>query len=239
MLSNFSIEKQLDYTLEESEIVGLFENYLTSNDFVEAEDFIKTQLAERPNSILINYYYARYLKERKRDFNQAIVILEHLRVIWGNHPSILRQLFTCYISQAIPNYDKASVYVTQLEKLATNNDELRLDIAEFYIKWSTSIKVRQAPNLDPLDEGIRQLEYKDLAKKGIEYLNGLENTTHRVYYLFAQGYSNLWKYETAETMIDRAISLLDGPSNDLLSNYRSFKRHLHGKEGFWSSFNSR
>jgi GTPase SAR1 family protein len=233
---NLSIDQQMDYTTEEREVVEIFENYLAQRECVEAERFIEQQLRKMPDSILINYHYARYLKEEKRDSNKAIEILERIRERSGNHYSILRTLFSCYISLSVPNFDKASVYVEQLESDLGDNEALKLEIADFYIRWSNQIK--QTRKLDPLEELQRQSQYKSLASKAIAILKRTKTITPQVYYMFAQGYSNEQNYELALRLINRAIikasrggeeypKSFDSLKWFILKNLESHEKHKH------------
>jgi predicted transcriptional regulator len=138
---NFTIEKQMNYTTEELGILGIFENYLSQKQYLEAESFIKDQLDKKARSILLKYHYARYLKEQKRETDRAIEILESIREASNNHISILRLLVSCYTSLDIPNFDRASVYVKQIENTPFNDESLKLEIAEFYVRWSISIRM--------------------------------------------------------------------------------------------------
>lgn len=232
---DFSIDKQMDYTAEEFQIISIFENYLSNNDYLEAEDFLKKQLRDNQNSILLNFHYARYLKERKQEINQAIAILENIRELSGNHLSILKLLVACYVSLDIPNFDKASVYVNEFEKQMKNDEDLKLRTAEFYVKWSTMIK--QGKGLDKMEEGMRQDRYKKRADKAVSILNSINRKTHEVYYLLAQGYHNLWEYESARKMIDNAIESVEGPSAESLQDhYMNFRQIILEKQQFYSRF---
>jgi len=222
--SNFSIDKQMDYTPNERRVVEVFENYVTEKEYLEAERFITGQLNERPDSILINYHYARYLKNQKRDVSEAIEILERIRESAGNHVSILRLLFSCYISLDVPNFNKASAYVGQLEKDLGGVEDVKLEIAEFYVRWSTSIRLKT--KYDPLEEASRQKKYKSLASKAINILHTTHTRTSQIYYLFAQGYFNMWENKLALGMIDKAIASTSGSSEDYPQSFKDFKKTI-------------
>jgi len=204
MIRNFTIEKQMDYTTEELGVLSIFDNYLLEQQYLEAEDFIKEHLKKKPESVLLNFHYAKYLKERKRKINAAIEILENIRKSANNHPTILRLLVSCYTSFEIPNYSGASAYVSELEKVIQDNEDLKIEIAEFYVKWSTHIKMNR--ELDPLKEVTRQQRYKDFADNAISILSTVKNKTHKICYLLAQSYFNKWDYKNAFTMINKAIT---------------------------------
>jgi len=214
---NFSVDKQMDYTSEEFGILIMFNNYLSEKQYLEAEDFIKDQLERMPESVLLNFYYAKYLKEQKRDFDTAIKILDEIRPRSRNHPSILRLLVSCFTSLDVPNYTAAKPYVNELENSSLDN-EVKLEVAEFYVQASTAIKTR-APSLDPIQEMLRQQEYKELAEKALKTLTQLPEKTSRVYHLLAQSYYNKWDYFIALKMIDQAIELAD-PRSSHLANFR-------------------
>ena len=205
---NFTLEKQMDYSTQELGILSIFDSYLSERQFLEAERFIKAELNENPQSILLKYRYAKYLQEQKREIEEAIGILEAIvEQPGGNHPTILRLLISCYMSLDVPNYERASVYVQQIENLPLDDESLKLQIAEFYVRWSNYIKMNRNISFDPIEEMLRQQRYKELADKALVILGQITNRTHRVYYLLAQSYFNKWDYETAFRMIRKAIQL--------------------------------
>jgi hypothetical protein len=55
-------DKQLDYSHEEFQVFSIFQKFLDDNEFLTAEDFIKEQLAGRPNSVVSNLHYAKFVK---------------------------------------------------------------------------------------------------------------------------------------------------------------------------------
>jgi hypothetical protein len=57
---------------------------------------------------------------------------------------------------------------------------------------------------------LRQQRYKELAGKGLHWLNQEKDKTHEVYYLYAQSFFNQWDYDNALRMIEKAISLCQG-----------------------------
>ena len=111
------------------------------------------------------------------------------------------------MSLDVPNYDRASVYVQQIESVPVEDEDLRLQVAEFYVRWSISIRMNRDISPDPIEEMLRQQRYKELASKALVILNQIKHKTHEVYYLLAQSYFNLWDYQNALTMIDEAIRL--------------------------------
>ncbi len=248
---NYSIDKQLDYSSEEEVIIGIFDNYLREHQYTEAQDFINEQLKLRPESILLNYYYARFLKERTFDYEGAIQILEKVRETSGNHTTILKLLFSCYASLSIPKFEKTSLLIEQI----TENDggdlkedvELQLEIIRFYIRWSITVRMQQKVN-DVLDENIRQAKYKELAKKALSFLNPLETyvmqnksspkiakiNIHEIYYWYAESYFNLWDYEKALKMIDKAIKLAESSSQFIsVDEYEGFRNVILSTKDFY------
>ena len=221
---NFTLEKQMDYSTEELGILSTFDGYLSEKHFLEAERFMKVEMEERPQSILLKYRYAKYLKEQKREIEEAIKTLETIREIASNHPSILRLLISCYMSQDVPNYERASVYVQQIENLPLDDESPKLQIAEFYVRWSIYIKMNRPISFGPIiEEILRQQRYKELAGRALVILDQITNKTHRVYYLLAQSYFNKWDYDRAFRMINQAIQLCNEdprhyPAYDYLRN---------------------
>jgi len=206
IVENFTIEKQMDYTTEEVGIVKIFNNYISQGQFLEGEDFIKQEI-KKHDSILLKYQYAKYMKEQKRDLDKAIDVLESILKPSNNHQSVLRLLVACCISMDIPKYEKASIYVSQIENTQIEDDILRLEIAEFYVRWSTFIKMNRQVSPDPITEMLRQKRYKDLAERALNWLDQVSDKGHHVYYLFAQSYFNKWDYENALDAVNNAISL--------------------------------
>lgn len=204
---NFTLEKQLDYSTQELGILSVFDSYLSEKQFLEAERFIEAELNKSPQSILLKYRYAKYLKEQKRRIEEAIGILEAIREPGSNHPNILQLLISCYMSQDVPNYEQASVYVQQIENLPLDDESLKLQIAEFYVRWSNYVKMNRDISFDPIEEMLRQQRYKELADRALVILHQITNKTHKVYYLLAQSYFNKWDYEGAFRMIKKAIQL--------------------------------
>lgn len=248
---NFSFDKRLDYTTEEEEIIEIFEGYLKNREFTDAEDFIKKELKKRPNSILMNYYYARYLKERKNDLGEAIKILENLRKLSRNHPTILKMLFICYSSLSIPQFENADNLVNQIQAEMGNYLEedldLQLEIVRFYVRNSISLKVKRG--IDPYEDNLRQAQYKELAQKALNILRllidkfsqvGNPSTLngvylHEVYYRSSQCYYNLWNYDDALMYINKAIALVSQADNKFpLQEYEKFKNNIVYKDGFYS-----
>lgn len=230
--SNLTLEKQMDYSKEEYEILKIFRELLVEKRYLEAEDFIKDQLRSHPNSIFFKYHYAKFLKEQKHAVEDALQILEacheKLRSNDQSDLSIIRLLASCHTSLDIPNFYKAKIYYDELSHAAEKDEELSWELAEFYIKWSTTMKLRGES--DPIKDIKRKVEYKKLARTGLEYLKRVisRKDTHEYYYLRAQGLFNLWENTEANQMINKAISLINQDPN-YLHTYSKLRKAIHNK----------
>lgn len=218
---NFSIDKQLDYTPEEKEITVVFQNYLRNGEILEAEIFIKGQIGKRPDSVLLKYHFAGYLAKQKKT-SKAIEILEGILEHSGNNSNILKLLFSCYLSLEVIDFEKAKVYADQLEGALGNDEEVKLTIAEFYIKWSTYI-LKMPMKLDPLEEISRNSKIKTFALKALKVLDTIMSRTPSIYYLHSQGYYNASDYDSALRMINKAIKLSNQTTGDYPQSFRAFR----------------
>lgn len=244
---NFSIDKQMDYTSEEENLITIFRGYLRDNRLSEASDFMKEQLRKRPESIIMNYYYAKYLQETRIDIPEAIRILERLTAISGNHPSVLRLLFTCYATMEIPSFEKANNLISQIASdLGDDLDvDIKIDIARFYIRWSTYL--RHKKGIDRFEDNQRIHEYKEKAQNSLDILLPIERRLGdpvwnkitakinkvEVYYLLSQGFFHLWDYPNAVKMINKAISLA-GSQHPSLRTYEKLKFDIQNTQDFYS-----
>ena len=202
-IADLAIEKRMDYTGDEYEAFITFQDYISQEHYLIAEDFIKERLKEYPNSVLLNMHYAKYLKQIKRRTEEAIERLERIRVPSGNDQQVLRLLMEYYVALDIPNFEQAFAYAVELEDMAVNNKEIKKELAQFYIAWSTSLKMKV--ELDPLKEMVRQQKYKELADAAIKQLKDIALGTHEWHHLLAQSYYNRWDNEMALRHIDRAL----------------------------------
>ena len=244
---NFTIAKQMDYSSEEEELILIFEDYIRAHQFSEALNFMKEQLRKKPDSIVLNYYYAKYLKDSKIDIPNSIRILEKLIEQSGKHPSILKLLFTCYASLEIPNFEKADQLVSQISHdLGDEMDvETIIEIASFYVRWSAYL--RQKTSIDQFEDNQRIFKYQERAKKVIDLLSPLEKISNdpvwkkktekldkvELYYLLSQGYYNLWEYSTAIKMIDKAIEIA-GQGHSSLMTYENLRDKIKATKNFYS-----
>ena len=202
--NNFPIERQMDYTPEEQEISLQFSSYLENGSNIEAARFIIDQLKKKPDSILLNYVYARYLSEQKSDIPKAIELLEQIYAPSGNNRNILRLLFSCFISSNSPDFEKIKIYADQLEGELGDEEDIKLELIEFYVKWSTSI-LKLPSKMDPLEEITRNSRIKAYASKALAILNTTNTRTPSTYYLFSQAYYNDSDYDSALRMINKAM----------------------------------
>lgn len=224
---NFSIDEQFIYSKDESQLVEIFNNYLSQRNFLEAEKFIQDQIKEKPTSVLLNYYYAKYLKERKHDLDQAISILESIREKSMNNSKLLILLVECYANQTIPNFEKGQIYASQIEELEVN-EGTKIELAKFYTHWSASLKIKIGG--DPFEDQLRQTKYQNLATHALEILEEVNNRDHVVYHLLAQCYYNLWDYNAALKWIDKAIESAENRGDFSQSSYGKFKEIINDKK---------
>jgi hypothetical protein len=134
-IAMLAVEKRLDYDKEEFDAFVIFQQYLANGLLAQAEDFIKERLKAKPDSILFNLHYAKFMKEQKRQPREAINTLEKIRKSSGNDPQILRLLMSYHVAVEPPNFDQAHIYAMELEKYRLDDNDLVLDIAEFYTEW--------------------------------------------------------------------------------------------------------
>jgi hypothetical protein len=228
----FTLEKQMDYNAEELAILTLFDEYTRNGQYLEAEQFIKSELEKHPKSVLMKFRYAKYLKTDRHQGEQAIDLLESIREASRNHISVLRLLISCYITADIPNFYRAAPYVNEVEAVARGNDDLMLEVAEFYTRWSISKKLSKELSPDPLGEMLRQREYKDLADKALGWLKQISTQTHHVLYLSAQCHFNKWENVIALRLIGKAIAMCD-PVDPCRSSYLHFERMIRKNQEWY------
>lgn len=246
---NFSFDRRMDYTSEEETIINIFESYIKNDEYPNAQDFLERELTRHPDSVLLSYYYAKYLKDRQNNKDQAIKILESIRTASHNHPSVLKLLFLCYVSTNIPRFESAENIVSQIQShmgdYLIEDVELQLEIARFYIRWSVTIK--SIRGIDPFEENRRQTQYKELARRALDILDTLEiivnNTSqdkrngevtlHEIHYRISQCYYNLWEYDKALSRINRAIKLASGYTTPSVTEYMHFKNNISRTRDFY------
>jgi hypothetical protein len=219
---NFTLEKQMDYTTEELGILTMFDEYVRSGQYLEAEKFINTELEKHSKSILLKFTYARYLKNGRHQVEKAIDILEAIRVPSHDHISVLRLLISCHLAMDIPNFHRASPYVNEVEAVAQGDDAVMLEVAEFYTRWSISMKMNKDISPDPISEMLRQQEYKLRADKALVWLNQIASQTPHILYLTAQCYYNKWDHPLALRAIRKAIASC-GPNDANRPSYLYFE----------------
>jgi hypothetical protein len=231
---NFSIDKQMDYSPEEKQIRDIFTSYLENDNLSEAEAFIQIQLSKHPDSIILKYLYARYLKEIRNEIEKAISILEPIhKENLVNHifdPGLLLLLASCYTNLDKPSFEKAHILFSELESHGINSDELEFEIGHFYLQWSEHLKFKR--EIDHLSENIRIMKYRELAVKAINKLERIEKKYygHNYYYLLAKAYFNNWNNEKASSLINEAIFL----AHDKIAKevYINFKKCLSRPKDF-------
>jgi len=185
----------MDYSQAEFDAVLIFQDYIARGHFLPAEDFIKERLQKHPDSILLNLHYAKYLKEVKRQTEEAILRLERIRVPSGDDEQVLRLLMAYNVALEYPNFEQAHSYAKELEDVAKDNLQVKWELAQFYVAWSTALKVRR--ELDSLKDILRQQKYKELADIAIKFLKETPLNTHEWHHLLAQSYYNKWDYDSA------------------------------------------
>ncbi len=222
IIKNFTIDKQMDYSENEVQSIGIFNNYLSERNYLEAEGFIADQIKKNPESVVFKFYYARYLKNQKREITEAIKLLEFIIEKSRNHPEILITLIECYLAIEIPNFEKASIYAAKLENI--DSESIRVHLAEFYVRWSTSIKLNRYD--DPFEERQRQNRYKDLASKALDILEKIHSKTHYIFYLFAQSHYNLWEYDDALRWMNKAIETAERQGDFSQTTYNYFRNEI-------------
>jgi hypothetical protein len=222
-LAGLAIEKRLDYTQEEFAAALVLQDYVAQGHYLLAEDHMREELKRRPNSILLNLHFARYLHDVKRRTEDAIQLLERIRVPSGNDQQVLRLLMTYYSTLPIPNFEQAFTYAQELEDLANESKEIKLELARFYVHWSTAIKIKF--EFDPIQEMLRQQKYKELAEHAIKLLKDLALDTPEWNQLQAQSHYNTWSYDSALQYAKAAIDRLPQGSH-LAAPYRRLKGEI-------------
>jgi tetratricopeptide (TPR) repeat protein len=230
-IANLAIEKRMDYSKEEFDAILVFQEYLRQRQYLEAEDFIRKRLRGAPDSLLLNLHYAKYLKENKRETEAAIERLEAIRERSGNDPQVLRLLMAYYAALRFPNFEQAHNYAQELENIAEQNVAIKNELAQFYVAWSTAVKITS--ELDPLKEILRQQKYKELAEKALRLLNQISSHSHDWHHLMAQSYYNKWDYDRALRHIEKALEILPKNSH-LRSPYWKLRGEILKKRATYS-----
>jgi tetratricopeptide (TPR) repeat protein len=231
LVANLPIEKRMDYSQEEADAILMFQEYVTQGHHVMAEEFMRERLEARPDSVFLNLHYAKYLKEVKQQTEEAIERLEVIRQRSGNDLQILRLLMAYYIALPVPNFEQAHSYARELEACASDNPQIKLELARFYVAWSTAIKMMF--DLDPNKEMLRQQKYKECADVAVKHLESIHERTWEWHYLMAQGCYNRWDYDPALRHIDKAIERLPKPSH-LALPYQRFRGEILKKRAHFT-----
>lgn len=230
-IASLAMDKRMDYTQAEFDAVLAFEDYLSQGHYLLAENFMSERLKERPGSLLLNLHYAKYLKEIKRRTQDAIERLEAILVASGYDQQVLRPLMAYYTALEIPNFEQAHSYARELEGVSEQNTEIKAELAQFYVAWSTALKMKV--ELDPLKEMVRQQKYKELANTAITLLKSIHLGTHEWHHLLAQSYYNRWDYQSALLHVNEAVEGLPKDSH-LYAPYRRLQREILKKQTFYT-----
>ena len=222
-IAGLAIEKRMDYTTAESDALLVFDDYISQGHYALAENFITDQLQKQPNSLLLNMNYAKYLQEVKGRVEEAITRLEQILKPSGYDQQVLRLLMNYQIALDVPNYEQAYIYARELEELGQISNESKTELAEFYVSWSTSLKMKK--DFDPIREMERQQKYKELADKAIKLLKDDVLDDHERDRLLAQSHYNLWDYEKALIYVEKAIRELPQGSH-LQAPYQRLRREI-------------
>ncbi len=230
-IAKLSGEKRIDYNQEELDSVVVFQQYLADGRLAQAEDCMRDLLKKRPDSIFFNLHYARYLKEQKRRPVEAIARLEKIRESSGNDPQVLRLLMMYNIAIEPPGFDEAYIFAKELEKHPLNEEDIVMDLAQFYTEWATTLKLRI--ELDPIKEMLRKQKYKELSDHAISLLHkGAIEPSHRRSHLLAQCMFNKWDYGAAINYIDDAIRSLP-PNSYLADSYEKLRVEIRRKARYY------
>lgn len=221
---SLSFENQIDYTNEEKTIIGMFIQYIDENSLIDGEKFIKKQLEKKPSSIPLKYHYAKFLKEQKYGIPQAINILIDIINYGNNDRNVLRLLVSCFMADDFPNFENAYMYVRELQNISDIDDDITLEIVEFYIRWATFLNLHEKP-IDYVSKLKRKIEYQEKATKGIKLLENVstKKRTHKYYYLLSLGFYNLWEPDNALENIDKAIEMI-GRDQAYYNSYNDLRK---------------
>jgi hypothetical protein len=112
---------------------------------------------------------------------------------------------------AIPQFESAEGYVAELENWATNDLQIRMQVANFYVKWALAIKAGREIDFD--NEKRRRSKYQSLADQALNLLLQIPRVQRddTQYHLMAECYYIKWEYDKAIKMIERAEKLSDTP----------------------------
>lgn len=224
LATNLSLTQRMDYAEAEMEIVQIFNAYKDSGDGY-AEFFITEELKNRPNSVLLRYHYAIFLKERKRELKQSIEILkkidDQISKQGKKDPKILIALINTYLASDVhPDFNSAYSYCQELLKI-NEKEQFNLFVGEILINWSSFL--RTSKEYDPIKDLMRKSKVKEIATEGIILIEKKkpECFQHKYQYLIAQGYANQLNGNKAKEHIKNAIN---NSGNDLsdLPRYEKF-----------------
>lgn len=223
--NNLTPDQRMDFATVELEIVQIFNVYKDTGDGY-AEYFLKEELKKRPNSFLLRYHYALFLKDRKRELKQAIDILkkidDEMNKLGKRDPKVLILLIQTYLSiDPHPDYVRAYECCRALLKF-NEGEQFNIFIGEFLINWSSVL--RTSKEYDPIKDIQRRSKVKELAEEGIKLIERKkpEGQQHNYQYLIAQGYANQLNGAKAKEYIKNAINR----ANNDLSDIPRYERFL-------------
>jgi len=221
--NNYTLEKQMDYTSNEKEIIDIFSQYIRDKSYTEADKFINDSLIENPHSIIIKFHYAKFLKEIKENTTEAIIILEDLINKEIRDSNIILLLIHYYTCGEFPNFKRAEEMILKLNK--SDDEYIKLRLSEFYINWSSYLKYKKREN-DIFKESERKNKYKDLSGKGIDILMTIKDAKEldRYYFLLSRGHFYKWECEKALSFIDKTLSYSKSDQNKKI--YMDFKNEI-------------
>lgn len=225
-IANLDLDERLGYTQKEYDDLLRFNDFVSEGHYVRAENFMAERLKENPGSLLLNLHYAKYLKEIKRRTEDAIERLEEILKPTNYDQRVLRLLMAYYAALEIPNYEQAHSYALELEGVAASSNDIKMELAQFYVQWSTATKLRK--ELDPLKDKVRQRDFKDWAQTAIKLLRDVDHRTHEWHFLMAQSHFNRGENDFALKYIDQAIKILP-PDAPIYDRYRQLKREAGKK----------
>lgn len=225
--NNFTIDKTLDYTNEEIMIVGFFTKFIQDENYLEAEDYIKSKINEYPDSNIIKLHYAHYLRKYMNDSRKAIGLYEDLQEKIGSHKSVVQGIFSCHLHDEIPNFEKTHIYARELEKYSDEDEDLKIELGEFYLRWSSTLKEKLGSST--VTERMRQENYKKLAMKAYDIIDTVKKQDHKTYYLLSHCQYNLWDYKRSLRLINKAISLTYRIKREAFHSYFEFRKIIISK----------
>jgi hypothetical protein len=226
-IASLPIEKRLNYSEEELRATVRFKGFVASSQYMLADDIMARSLADFPQSVILTLAYADYLIDVKNRPQDAMDRCEAIRRSSGNDILVLSTLLKACMALPEPPFESGLSYAKELENITEEQSSISIQVARFYIFWSTTIRLRPL-ELDPNKEVLRQQRYKELADAGAAILNKVRGSTHERSYLLAQANLNKWDYGAALLSIEAALRSLPAKSH-LMSPYLHLKDEITRK----------